>query len=113
MSKSALEAMFALQLRALGVPEPEREYVFAKKAMGRNWRFDMAWPDLMIAVEVEGGVWSRGRHTRGAGFIEDCSKQNAAVRLGWRVLRIPTPMVEDGSGAEMVVEMMKRDRRGE
>jgi len=107
MSKSALEATFALQLRALGVPEPEREYMFAKKTMGRNWRFDMAWPDLMIAAEIEGGVWSRGRHTRGVGFVADCEKYNAAAVLGWRVLRIPTPMVEDGSGAETVAEMIE------
>jgi len=112
MSKSALEATFALQLRALGVPEPEREYMFAKEAMGRNWRFDFAWPDLMIAVEAEGGVWSHGRHTRGAGFVADCEKYNAAAVLGWRVLRIPTPMVEDGSGAEMVAEMV-RESEGE
>ena len=105
MSKSDLEATFALQLRSLGVPEPEREYQFAK-ALGRRWRFDMAWPDVKVAAEVEGGVWVRGRHTRGAGYVADCEKYNAATMLGWRVLRIPTPMVEDWSGAELVAEML-------
>ena len=105
MSKSDLEATFALQLRSLGVPEPEREHQFAK-AMGRRWRFDFAWPDAMLAAEVEGGVWVRGRHTRGAGYVADCEKYNAATMLGWRVLRIPTPMVEDWSGAELVAEML-------
>jgi len=106
VSTSDLEATFALQLRQLGVPEPEREYAFAQDAMGRRWRFDMAWPDKMVAAEVEGGVWSRGRHTRGAGYVADCEKYNAATLLGWRVLRIPTPMVEDWSGAEMVVKVL-------
>ena len=105
VSKSDLEATFALQLRSLGVPEPEREYQFAK-AMGRRWRFDFAWPDAMLAAEVEGGVWVRGRHTRGAGYVADCEKYNAATMLGWRVLRIPTPMVEDWSGAKLVAEML-------
>ena len=105
MSKSDLEASFALQLRSLGVPEPEREYQFAK-ALGRRWRFDMAWPDVKVAAEVEGGVWVRGRHTRASGFVGDCEKYNAATMLGWRVLRIPTPMVEDWSGAKLVAEML-------
>lgn len=106
MTQSDLEATFALQLRHLGVPEPEREYAFALEAMGRRWRFDFAWVDANVAAEVEGGVWSRGRHTRGAGYVADCEKYNAATLLGWRVLRIPTPMVEDWSGAELVAEML-------
>lgn len=103
MSKSDLEATFALQLRSLGVPEPEREYRFHPT---RRWRFDFAWVDRKVAAEVEGGVWVRGRHTRGAGYVADCAKYNSATLLGWRVLRIPTPMVEDWSGAELVAEML-------
>ena len=106
MSKSDLEATFAFQLRAFGVPEPEREYMFAKEAMGRRWRWDFCWPSHMLAVELEGGVWSRGRHTRGAGFIADCEKYNAATLLGWRLLRFTRQSVDDWSGAEMVAEML-------
>lgn len=106
MTKSDLEATFALQLRSLGVPEPEREYVFALAELGRRWRFDFAWPDAMLAVELEGGVWSQGRHLRGAGFIADCAKYNAATRLGWWLLRFTRQSVDDWSGAEMVKEML-------
>ena len=53
----------------------------------RKWRFDFAWPDQKLAVEVEGGAFSGGRHTRGIGFVKDCEKYNAAVLAGWRVLR--------------------------
>ncbi len=53
----------------------------------RKWRFDLAIPDKMIGIELEGGVWTRGRHTRGKGFIEDCNKYNAASVLGWTILR--------------------------
>lgn len=66
------------------LPMPVREYRFAPP---RKWRFDYAWPDLKIALEVEGGVWTRGRHTRGAGFLKDVEKYNAAASLGWLVLR--------------------------
>lgn len=54
----------------------------------RRWRFDYAIPDHKIAVEVEGGVWTQGRHTRPRGFLGDMEKYNAAAALGWRVLRV-------------------------
>lgn len=61
----------------------------------RRWRFDYAHESLKIAVEVEGGIWSKGRHTRGKGYIADCEKYNAAQILGYRVLRYsPNQIVE-------------------
>ena len=68
----------------LGLPAPEREYRFGPE---RRWRFDFAWPSLRIAVEIEGGVWIRGRHVRPVGYLGDLEKYNRAVVLGWRVLR--------------------------
>lgn len=53
----------------------------------RLWRFDFCLPDYMIAIEIEGGVWTQGRHTRGAGAIKDMEKYNEAVLYGWRLLR--------------------------
>ena len=54
----------------------------------RKWRFDLALPDHRIAVEYEGiGQGESSRHTTGGGYAEDCHKYNAAVLLGWRVLR--------------------------
>lgn len=67
-----------------GLPEPATEHRFHPT---RRWRFDIAWTEQMVALEVEGGVWTQGRHTRGAGFIKDMEKYNAAHALGWVVLR--------------------------
>lgn len=70
---------------AAGLPRPVREHRFHAT---RKWRFDYALPGrLMIALEVEGGVWTGGRHTRGAGYLGDCEKYNEAALLGWLVLR--------------------------
>jgi len=53
----------------------------------RRWRFDFAYPEYKVAIEVNGGVWSRGRHTRGKGYLGDLEKLNAAQILGWIVLQ--------------------------
>ena len=60
------------------------------------WRFDFAWPEQRVAVEVEGGTFSGGRHTRPLGFRKDCEKLNEATCRGWRVLRVTTEMVKSG-----------------
>jgi len=61
----------------------------------RRWRFDFAWPDELVALEIEGGVWSGGRHTNPKGFIADCEKYNTALCLGWAVIRCPSPYITE------------------
>ena len=67
----------------LGV-ECVKEYKFHPE---RRWRFDYAIPEYKIALEVEGGVWTQGRHTRPQGFLGDVEKYNQATLMGWRVFR--------------------------
>jgi len=62
----------------------------------RKWRFDYAIPNLKIALEVEGGAWTNGRHTRGGGFIADMEKYNTGTLLGWRIFRVtPATLITD------------------
>jgi len=60
----------------------------------RKWRLDFAAGPERIAFEIDGGVFSAGRHTRGAGYTEDCRKMNAAAMLGWRVFRLTPDMIQ-------------------
>jgi len=76
---------FERLLRSVGLPAPVREHRFHAV---RRWRFDYAWLAEKVALEVEGGVWTGGRHTRGAGFLADIEKYNAAVVAGWRIVRV-------------------------
>lgn len=92
MARSKGEELFLSQLQEHGFPPVEEEYKFLEY---RRFRFDFAWPVHMIAVEIEGGTYTSGRHTRGAGFEKDCVKYNFAAREGWKVYRFPTKMVQN------------------
>lgn len=100
MTPSEGEALFALQLKANKLTGWEREHRFAPP---RRWRFDFAHPESWIAVEIEGGHWSGGRHVRGAGFAADCEKYSVAATLGWRVIRATTGQVLSGLAIEWAI----------
>mgnify|MGYP003804436863 FL=1 len=75
------------------------EYAFAKP---RRWRFDAAFPQVLVAVEVEGAVWTYGRHTRASGFLRDKEKYNTAALAGWCVLRYTWEEITSGEFIEQV-----------
>jgi very-short-patch-repair endonuclease len=83
---SSLESDFYhLWKRLSKCKEPmEHDYRFHPVRM---WRFDFAFPEKRVAVEMEGGAFSRGRHSRGKGLHDDMTKYNEAQALGWRVMR--------------------------
>lgn len=89
----------AAQIAVAIVDPPEREYRFHPS---RRWKFDFAWPQYKLAVEVEGGIWTLGRHTRPAGFEADCEKYNHATVAGWRVLRVTRKLINSGEAIAMI-----------
>jgi very-short-patch-repair endonuclease len=97
---SAPVAALSWQLRATDAPAPVTEHRFHPV---RKWRFDLAWPELLVAVEVDGGVWVQGRHTRGAGVENDAAKVSHAAALGWRVLRVTPRMIDTGEALSLVL----------
>ncbi len=99
---SELEEMFAFQLRSMRMPEGRREYRFHPK---RLWRLDFAWPDQKLGVEIEGGVWTGGRHTTGVGFTLDCEKYAEAMCLGWRILRVTGSQVQNGQAIDWLMRV--------
>lgn len=94
----------AFQIKAARLPVPEREHRFHPK---RKWRLDFAWPDHGWALEVEGGTWVKGAHTRGKKFEMDCNKYAEAALAGWRVLRVTTDMVRRGEALAYVERALK------
>ena len=100
---SKAEESLAFQIRAVKLPEPVREHRFHAT---RRWRFDFAYPAQMLAIEVEGGVWSGGRHTRGSGFIKDMEKYNTALMDGWRVYRCTPDMIAKGTAVKDIENIL-------
>jgi len=104
---NATEELFAFHCRALKLPPPLREYRFCAD---RQWRFDFAWPDGMVAVEIEGLVVRKvdgrtqvgGRHASISGMKGDMEKYNHAALMGWRVFRFEQSMVKSGKAVAFV-----------
>lgn len=113
---SAAEELLAAQLSEAGI-EFAREYRFIAMATGgigkgckerirasgcRDWRADFAVLDSFLLIEVEGGAWTGGRHTRGKGFADDLVKYDAATRLGWTIYRCDPAMVRSGRALDTI-----------
>ena len=106
MSKSALEAELALQIKALGLPEPVREY---RAIAGRKFRFDFAWLEQRLLVEVNGGTYTKGAHSTGRGIARDYEKANLAVLQGWRVLTFDGKAVKSGEAVETIRKALEAE----
>lgn len=93
----------AMQLQALNVPF-EREFRFHST---RRWRADFHIVGRQLLIEVEGGVWSEGRHTRGKGYMGDMEKYNEATALGYQLLRFSTEQVKSGFAVKKIEQVLE------
>jgi hypothetical protein len=99
----------------LAVPMTEHKFASdiqyidtANRRRKRAWAFDYAWVVItesgtkLVALEVEGGVWTGGRHTSGAGFVKDMDKYNEASCRGWKIIRVQPCDLLKTKTAEMI-----------
>jgi len=94
------------QCRLSSFPVLSREVQFDPT---RKWRLDFVFLtlDFLLAVEIDGGVFTEGRHTRGAGYTEDCVKLNEAMIAGYHVLRFTGAMVKSGEALEQTERALR------
>lgn len=106
-------AALVIALRSIGVDVEAIEYRFHPH---RLWRFDLAWPSMRLAVEIDGGEWvvrkgaAVGRHAHTA----DYEKLNEAAVLGWHVLRFTGTQIDRNPAdcAEVVKRAMETKAGG-
>ncbi len=103
---SNLEAMFWLQLRAAGIQEGWTQQV--KAVPGRQFKFDFCHAERRILVEVQGGNYQHGAHSRPMGLKRDYTKANLAQRHGWKIYQFDGDMVNDGEALDWVIEEMTK-----
>jgi len=101
LSKPA-EALIA-EIYLADLPKPVTEYRFHPT---RKWRFDIAWVDRKLAVEVDGGVYVQGGHTRGKAYEGDREKDAEAMLLGWRILRVTPNLIRSGDALRWIRGML-------
>ena len=89
--QSELELRVLAALRRAGVPEPVVQHTVV---LGGDMtaRFDFAWPDLMLALEVDHAFWHAGRTESG----KDKARDRRVASLGWTTLRITDDDVNSG-----------------
>lgn len=93
-TKKTMEDHLYDEIVGAGFPIPKPQYKFHPT---RKWRFDFAYPDAKVAIEVQGGVWSKGKHARAKGLLNDYEKFNEAQKLGWSVFLIPSDWIGQGA----------------
>jgi very-short-patch-repair endonuclease len=107
---STLERQFLNCWQHQNGPDLERETAFDREAGGnRGWRADFVHRQTMTMIEIEGGAWSGGRHTRGSGFIEDATKYLRAWELGWNVLRLSSGQINIADVGRIVAKLRGED----
>lgn len=103
---SALEDTLEWQFRMAGLPPPEREF---RAIPGRRYRWDFAFRAARLLVEVQGGVWTGGKHGRGSGIAKDAEKLAEATLAGWRVLVCTSDQIRSGKALDWVQRALGYD----
>jgi len=104
---SRLEEQLDEQIKGAGIAEGMVRELRAIE--GRRFRVDFCWPDHSLAVEVQGGIWTRGRHSRPMGIVKDYEKFNLLTLGGWRILLLTSLDVQSGRGLEMIQDALREE----
>jgi very-short-patch-repair endonuclease len=86
------------------IPKPVEEFMFHVK---RRWRIDICWPEQKLAVEIEGGVWTKGSHVQPSGFEKDREKYNQLTMYGYSLLRFTPREVETCDAFDLIIQWFR------
>jgi hypothetical protein len=100
--ESVAEAAFLRALTTAGLPAPAVQYPVCLRTQGPV-RLDFAWPERMVAVEIDGFRW----HADPESHAHDSTRANALAAGGWTVLRA-TPTELRDRPSEVITALRRR-----
>lgn len=88
---------YSLEREFSNIPSWEADYEkrYAKSKRSKRYRLDFAHPETCVGIEIQGGVYSRGRHVNGSGYERDCQKYNLAYISNWTIFLLTSKMARD------------------
>jgi len=90
------------------LPHPQRQCQLVPK---RRFFFDFVWYKQRIVVEIDGGIWMRGKnggagaHSRPLNILRDMEKSNLAQKHGYRFFRFTPQQVKNGEALKFISEL--------
>ena len=102
--KPDLEGQLLQQIRLHGLPIPTLQF---RAIPSRRFRWDMAWTDHRLLLEVQGGVWTAGKHGRGSGILKDHEKLNLASAHGFRTIQVSATTIRNGLAVLWIIAALE------
>ena len=81
---------------------------YAKSKRSKRYRLDFAHPNSRTGIEIQGGVYMRGRHVTGSGYERDCRKYNLAYTSGWTIFLLTSTMAKDAFWLSLIAEHVQQ-----
>jgi very-short-patch-repair endonuclease len=104
LEEKDLERALATQIKQHGLPEPKEQFMLPESA--RKYRWDFAWPQYRLVVEVNGGIWVPSEHSTGTGIKRDYDKNNEGELCGYSQLTFDSGAIDDGSAVLLIQKFM-------
>jgi len=82
--------------------EADYQERYAKSKRSKRYRLDFAHPSSRTGIEIQGGVYNRGRHVTGSGYERDCRKYNLAYTSGWTIFLLTSQMAKDAYWHDLI-----------
>ena len=82
----------------------EKDYQerYSKSKRSKRYRLDFAHLSSKTGIEIQGGVYNRGRHVTGSGYERDCRKYNLAYTSRWTIFLLTSTMAKDSEWLAMI-----------
>ena len=87
--------------------ESDYQERFLKSKRSKRYRLDFAHPSSCIGIEIQGGVYNRGRHVSGSGYERDCRKYNLAYTSGWKIFLLTAAMAKNSFWLSLIGQQIR------